>query len=65
MRRQSNSPYRPTIKEAVNFSPNKVFSQTLHANNDWRIHKEPQSKPDKSSSTIYGKFIKGIKTKEG
>lgn len=48
----------------MNFSPNKIFSQTLNANNDWRIHKDRQTKPDNASSTIYGKFVKGFKHTE-
>lgn len=66
MRQQSNSPYKGIVKQVHNFSPNKIFSQTLQLNN-WRIHHEPQNQQTSFlpfSSTIYTKINKNSQDNE-
>lgn len=60
VRKQSNSPFNHYKKDSNAFSPNKNFAMTLF-NNEWKNQKEVQNRPNNPSTTLYGKFLKGIK----
>ena len=59
VRRQSNSPFKPLKKEASSLTPNKNLAKTLYSN-DWKLVDANKL----GASTLYGKFLKGIKEKK-
>lgn len=62
IRNQSNSPFSH-IKKDIEYSlPNKNLSRTLHSNG-WKSRRESPGKTLLPSSTLYGKFLKGLKEK--
>ena len=64
MRRKSVSPYGSFKKEPSSNVPNKNLIKTLY-NSEWRKEEKSETEKEKvSSSTIYGKFLAGLKEKE-
>lgn len=59
MRIQSNSPYKILKKDPSSLTPNKNLAKTL-SNNEWKLLDLAKL----GSSTLYGKFLKGLKEKK-
>jgi hypothetical protein len=63
IRKLSNSPYFAKKKVIIRYSPNKNLSQTHFLGFDWRNQKDEQFKRENRFSTIYCKFLNGVKHK--
>ena len=59
VRKQSNSPYKSLKKDPSSLTPNKNLAKTLYSN-EWKL----KDLNKLGSSTLYGKFLKGIKEKK-
>ncbi len=60
VRKQSNSPYNQHKKDVASSSPNKNFAMTLF-HGDWKNQIDSTVRSSNPSTTLYGKFLKGVK----